>query len=231
MDGNRRYAREKGFKNVVMGYTLGARQLMQIFPWCFGIGIKSLTVWAMSSDNFNRDPVEVQGLIDQMTVFFQDFLLLDASVPVMGVRIRVTGDQSILPKSLRAAIARVEDATKNNKNFNFQIAINYGGREEIVMAVKKAVHALAKDSDTSHEAVDKLTSQLICNNTYASQFGLPEVDAILRTSGEVRLSGFHLWESNNAELAFVPMKWPELDEVSFLRAALDLSQRSRRHGI
>jgi short-chain Z-isoprenyl diphosphate synthase len=230
MDGNRRYAREHNFENVIMGYTLGARQLMQIFPWCFGIGIKSLTVWAMSSDNFRRDPAEVQGLIDQMTLFFEDFLLLDASVPVMGVRVRITGDTSILPQRLLDAISKVEEKTCNNKSFNFQIAINYGGREEIVMAVKQSVHQLAKQGD-SYLIVDKLTPSLISNQTYASRFGLDEVDAILRTSGEIRLSGFHLWESNNAELVFVSLKWPELDELTFLKAAVELSTRQKRHGL
>lgn len=225
MDGNRRFAREKGFKDVVMGYTLGARQLMQIFPWCFSIGIKSLTVWAMSNDNFNRDPSEVKGLIDMMTVFFQDFLLLDASVPLMGVRIRVTGDKNILPESLRMAIQAVEDATSNNENYNFQIAINYGGREEIVMAVKKAVSQLPENN------LDLLESTDISRYTYAAQFGLDPVDAILRTSGEIRLSGFHLWESQNAEFCFLPCKWPELSERQFLGAALNLAKRSRRNGL
>lgn len=128
MDGNRRFAREKNFEHVVHGYTLGARQLMQIFPWAFSAGVKNLTVWAMSSDNFNRDPIEVRGLIDMMTLFFEDFLLLDASVALMQVRIRVTGNQSILPDRLKKAIAAVENATARNKEFNFQIAINYGGR-------------------------------------------------------------------------------------------------------
>lgn len=230
MDGNRRYAREHNFEDVVMGYTLGARQLMQIFPWCFGIGIKSLTVWAMSSDNFKRDPAEVQGLIDQMTLFFEDFLLLDASIPVMGVRVRITGDRSILPRRLLDAIERVEKGTEENTNFNFQIAINYGGREEIVLAVKKAFYSISAKMNM-HDVIDNLAPHHISEQTYASRFGLPEVDAILRTSGETRLSGFHLWESSNAELAFIKLKWPELDEVSFLESALDLSQRQRRHGL
>jgi undecaprenyl diphosphate synthase len=183
----------------------------------------------MSSDNFKRDPEEVQGLLDQMTCFFQDFLLIDASVDLMGVRIRVTGDQSILPPTLRKAIADVEEATKNNTKLNFQIAINYGGREEIVHAVKHAIKSLC--SDDLATGVDKLTAAHINSGIYSAQFGLPPVDAILRTSGEKRLSGFHLWESMNAELVFVQPKWPELDEVTFLRAAVELSMRNRRHGL
>ncbi|KAI8910300.1 Decaprenyl diphosphate synthase-like protein [Gorgonomyces haynaldii] len=224
MDGNRRYARDRNFKNVVMGYTLGARQMMQVFPWCFSAGINSVTLWAMSTDNFNRPPEEVSGLIMQMTLFFEDFLLLDASMPMMGVRVRVTGNKSILPDRLRTAIERVEKLTSNNKNFNLQIAINYGGREEIVMAVKEAMKELGPD------AIDKLTPAHISAKIYSGQFGLPPVDGILRTSGEVRLSGFHLWESNSAEFVFVEPHWPELTEVQLLRALVDLGKRQRRHG-
>jgi undecaprenyl diphosphate synthase len=221
MDGNRRYAKERNFENVVMGYTLGARQLMQIFPWCYSVGIKCVTLWAMSSDNFKRDPEEVNGLIRMMTAFFEDFLLLDGSVAVMGVRVRITGDRSILPESLNKAITEVERATETHNGFNLQIAINYGGREEIVAAVREAIQ----------ESPEKeITIQDISNRTYSAKFGLPEVDAIFRTSGECRTSGYHLWETLNAELIFAKPKWPELTELQFLEVALQLATRQRRHG-
>lgn len=103
-------------------------------------------------------------------------------------------------------------------------------REEVVLAVKHAIHSLADPGD-SFKIVDKLTPSLITESLYTCRFGLPEVDAILRTSGEIRLSGFHLWESCNAELVFLECKWPELTEAIFLNALLELASRNRRNGI
>lgn len=223
MDGNRRYSRNHGLGNVLLGHQAGAHKLIQVMSWVFSSGVTNLTVWALSDDNLKRGPQELDPLFKMMAEYIQEIILNDAPFSIPAVRFRVVGDRSILPTHLQQIIEEAEAATSHNSRFNLQLAIGYGGRSEIVLATKLAV--------TSRGAsLGGITERDISDQIYSSRLGLPRIDAIMRTSGENRLSGFALWESQHAEFAIIKENWPALRQSTFLRALLDLSKRNRRLG-
>jgi len=224
MDGNRRYSRSHGLGSVLLGHQAGAHKLIQVMSWVFSSGIRNLTVWALSDDNLKRGPQELNPLFKMMADYIQEMILNDAPFSIPAVRFRVVGDRSILPEHLQRIIEEAEAATSHNNNFNLQLAIGYGGRSEIILATKLAVAAKGQLS------MEAITEGDISDQLYSSQLGLPRIDAILRTSGENRLSGFALWESQHAEFAIIKENWPALRQSTFLRALLDLCKRNRRLG-
>ncbi|KAJ2980008.1 hypothetical protein NQ176_g2908 [Zarea fungicola] len=231
MDGNRRYSREKGFRSTHYGHQAGARKLLQLIPWALNSGIHNLTVWALSDDNVNRDREELDHIFSTMADFITDIFLGDSPFLIPGIRFRVIGDRSIIPEFLRLIILKAESATAANTDLNFQVAIGYGGRSEITRAVKLAVkHKISTKNLPLKDAIEEMSESDISSQIYSSQLELPAVDAILRTSGEARLSGFALWESQYAEFSIISDYWPSLKESVFLKHLLDLSTRKRRFG-
>ncbi|KAK6535428.1 hypothetical protein TWF694_001888 [Orbilia ellipsospora] len=231
MDGNRRYSKRRGLDSVLAGHQVGAQKLLQVMSWAFSAGIQNLTVWALSDDNLKRGPQELNPLFSMMADYIREMLMGDAPFLIPEVRFRVIGDRSILPDHLNDIITKAETATANNTRFNFQIALGYGGRSEVTRAAKLAVQAKMEQECLSiDEAVAKVTEADITRQTYSAQLGLPQIDAILRTSGENRLSGFALWESHHAEFAIVQENWPAMKQSTFLKSLLDLSKRNRRFG-
>ncbi|KAJ4129762.1 hypothetical protein NW768_006731 [Fusarium equiseti] len=224
MDGNRRYSRRHGLGNVLLGHQAGAHKLIQVMSWVFSSGITNLTVWALSDDNLKRGPQELNPLFNMMAEYIQEMILNDAPFSIPAVRFRVVGDRSILPANLQRIIEEAEAATSHNTKFNLQLAIGYGGRSEIILATKLAVAAKGLS------ALEGITEGDISDQLYSSRLGLPRIDAIVRTSGENRLSGFALWESQHAEFAIIKENWPALRQSTFLRALSDLSKRNRRLG-
>ncbi|RBR24275.1 uncharacterized protein FIESC28_02765 [Fusarium coffeatum] len=221
MDGNRRYSRSHGLGSVLLGHQAGAHKLIQVMSWVFSSGITNLTVWALSDDNLKRGPQELDPLFKMMAEYIQETILNEAPFSIPAVRFRVVGDRSILPTYLKSRIEEAEAATSRNTKFNLQLAIGYGGRSEIILATKLAAAAKGLEGITEGDISDRI---------YSSCLGLPRIDAILRTSGENRLSGFALWESQHAEFTIVKASWPALRQSTFLRALLDLSTRNRRLG-
>lgn len=231
MDGNRRYSRKQGLPSVLSGHQVGAHKLIQVMSWAFSSGVQNLTVWALSDDNPKRGPQELDPLFAMMAEYIREMMVGDAPFLIPDVRFRVVGDRSILPEYLNDMITKAEAATSQNSKFNLQMAIGYGGRSEIILATKSAVKTLMLQGELSlEEAMDRITEADISNETYSARLGLPRIDAILRTSGENRLSGFALWESHHAEFAIVDEDWPALRQSTFLRSLLDLSKRNRRLG-
>jgi short-chain Z-isoprenyl diphosphate synthase len=231
MDGNRRYSRKRGLNSVLAGHQVGAHKLLQVMSWSFSSGVQNLTVWALSDDNLKRGPQELNPLFSMMAEYIREMMMGDAPFSIPEVRFRVVGDRSILPDHLNELIMAAENATAQNTKFNLQIAIGYGGRSEVTRATKLAVNAkMAQEGVSLEEAVETITEADISRQTYSAQLGLPHIDAILRTSGENRLSGFALWESHHAEFAIVGENWPALRQSTFLRSLLDLSHRNRRLG-
>ncbi|KAK6511839.1 hypothetical protein TWF481_000745 [Arthrobotrys musiformis] len=230
MDGNRRYSRSRGLENAIVGHQVGAHKLLQVMSWAFSSGIHNLTVWALSDDNFKRGPQELDPLFSMMADYIHEMMMGDAPLPIPDVRLRVVGDRSILPDYLNDMIIKAETSTAGNRKFNLQIAIGYGGRSEVTRATKMAVSEMVKGGLSLEEAVEKVGEADISRQTYSAQLGLPHIDAILRTSGENRLSGFALWESHHAEFAIVEENWPALRQSTFLKSLLDLSKRNRRFG-
>ncbi|CAM6122327.1 unnamed protein product [Calypogeia fissa] len=232
MDGNRRFSKENHLPGgSPEGHEMGARKLVEFMSWCFSTGVRNLTVWALSDDNLKRDLGELAALFHIFANCILELALSDIPISVLDVRIRIVGNRSALPKKLIDVFDVAEKATGGNCKLNLQLALGYGGRSEATRAMKRAVKFQAQDKSVSiEEALSSLTPSDVSRHTYSAELGLPEMDAIIRTSGEKRLSGFALWETQGAEIAFVEPHWPALKESEFLQCIVDFSRRNRRFG-
>ncbi len=227
MDGNRRFARDLGKSWVLFGHARGAEKLREVLGWCQEIGIPVVTVWSFSLDNFSRSETEVSDLLQ----LFEDRtreLLEGPDVHENGIRVRYIGKTELLPEGLRGAIAELEHATRGYDRFQLNIAMAYGGRQEITDAFRCYLNARAQEGATLAEVAQELDDESIEQYLYTS--GQPEPDLILRTSGEVRLSGFLLWQSAYSEFYFSDTFWPAFRRIDLYRALRDYSKRQRRLG-
>ncbi|MBU0685006.1 MAG: polyprenyl diphosphate synthase [Thermoplasmatota archaeon] len=222
MDGNRRYAKEFGLL-VSEGHEKGREKLESILEWCMELGVRILTVYAFSTENVGRDRDEVEEL---MRLFVQNFrnLAEDKRVHKYKIRVKVLGQKDLLPKDLREAIEYAEEQTKNYNEYFFNIAVGYGGREEIVHAIKKVAEAV-KDGKMK---VDDITEKTFTEFLYTKD--MPDPDLVLRTSGEERISNFLLWQLAYSELYFSDVYWPGFRKIDFLRAVRSYQLRKRRFG-
>ncbi|MBE6511255.1 MAG: di-trans,poly-cis-decaprenylcistransferase [Methanobrevibacter millerae] len=224
MDGNRRYARLQGNVDVVKGHELGADTLEKVLDWSIELGIEIITVYAFSTENFNRPKEEVEGL---MKLFIYNFkrLVNHEKIHKNEVRVKVVGRTELLPDDVKEAIKEAEDASKHyNKRF-LNLAIGYDGRLEIIDSFKKIIEQV-QDGKISIDDVDE---ELVSKNLYTE--GIDDPNLIIRTSGEERLSGFLLWQSSYSELYFCETLWPDLRKVDFLRAIRSYQARERRFGV
>ena len=227
MDGNRRFARQLGAGDVQFGHARGAEKLWQVLSWCYDIGIPMVTVWSFSIDNFQRDTSEVEALFrlfEEKTLEMVDH----SEVHEKQVRVRYIGRLDLLPASLQEAIRKVEAATAGYQRHQLNIAMAYGGREEITGAVRQYLREQAASGATPEEIAERFDEAAVEPYLYTS--GMPEPDLIVRTSGEVRLSGFLLWQSAYSELFFCDTYWPSFRRIDFLRALRSHHQRQRRFG-
>jgi len=227
MDGNRRFAQHSGLSKVMDGHTIGANKLMEVVNWSYDVGIPVITVWSFSLENFQRDSEEVQSLFDLFEVKTLE-LIQHEDIKRKNIKVRYIGRLEMLPESLQKAISAAEAATAHYKKCTLNIAMAYGGREEITDSFKSF---LINQKDTGYsleEAIAHLDSNVIEPYLYTS--GLPEPDLIIRTSGEVRLSGFLLWQSAYSEFYFCDTYWPAFRKIDFLRALRSYDQRQRRFG-
>jgi len=227
MDGNRRYARALGNQHVSLGHRAGADKLQQVLSWCYEADIPVVTVWSFSLDNFHRDTTEVEALLQ----LFEDRtreLAEHSEVHTNQVRVRYIGKTELLPEGLRDAIRNVEEATAGYDRFHLNIAMAYGGREEITDAFRHYLEHQIAAGHSLEETLAQFDDTAIEPHLYTS--GLPEPDLILRTSGEVRLSGFLLWQSAYSEFYFCDTFWPAFRRIDFLRALRSHHQRQRRFG-
>ena len=224
MDGNRRYAREVlKAENTNKGHEMGKEKLEEVLNWCIKAGVKVLTVYAFSTENFSREEEEVDfllNLIKDMMYSLGD----DERIHKNRVRVKMIGDRSIIPDDLNEAIDYAQDKTKDYDDYHFNVAVAYGGRQEIINAVK-SVAQMVKDGKME---VDDITEESISVNMYTSDD--PDPDLVLRTSGEFRLSNFLIWQMAYAELYFTDIYWPGFRYIDFLRAIRSYQQRNRRFG-
>jgi undecaprenyl diphosphate synthase len=225
LDGNRRFALEKGFDDPVDGHREGANHLDEVLQWCADLNINIVTAWVLSPDNTFRDKEEVEGLY-QVIKDKMDDLCRNEVITKNKFRIKAFGRLTMLPEDVRAAIEQCEESTKHNEDRMLNIAVGYGGREEIVDAAKKAL--AAKKGATFNDLIESLSVDDITNHLYIC--GVPDPDLIIRTSGEVRLSGFLLWQSAYSEFYFCDALWPAFRKVDFLRALRSFQLRTRRFG-
>jgi len=225
LDGNRRYAKEMGFDDVTMGHKEGARKLDDVLKWCVEFDIKIITIWVLSTENVQRDEDEVTALLKVI----EEKIIELSKNPIIkknGIQIKALGNLNSLPEELKEAIRKSEMSTKDHTNHILNIAVGYGGREEIVDAVKKVIRE--KKSCSPEELADNICVDDITSHLYT--YGIPDPDLIIRTSGEIRLSGFLLWQSAYSEFYFCDALWPVFRKIDFLRAIRSFQQRNRRFG-
>lgn len=224
MDGNRRYAKLQGNKNILKGHELGVDILENVLDWSIELGIEIITAYAFSTENFNRPESEVDGLMKLFVINFKR-LVDHEKIHKNEVRVKVVGRTELLPDEVKEAIRDAEEATKHyNKRF-FNLAIGYDGRLEIIDSIKKII----KDVEDGKITADDVDEELVSKNLYTE--GIDDPNLIIRTSGEERLSGFLLWQSSYSELYFCETLWPELRKVDFLRAIRSYQARERRFGV
>ncbi|MDY6985425.1 MAG: polyprenyl diphosphate synthase [Candidatus Thermoplasmatota archaeon] len=222
MDGNRRFAKKLGLK-VTQGHVYGKDKVKDLARWCRELKIPIVTVYAFSTENFNRREEEIDTLMKQFQIAFREFAD-DPDVHKYGVRIRAMGNVSMLPEEVQESIRYAEEKTKNYNNFIFNVAVAYGGREEIIEGVKK-IAGEVKDGKLSIEDIDE---EVVSRSLYTSD--LPDPDIIIRTSGEERISNFLLWQNAYSELYFTDTYFPELSKADLLKGMRVFLKRQRRFG-
>lgn len=222
LDGNRRYAKDKGLE-ATDGHHFGAIKVEEMLHWCWDLGIKIVTLYAFSTENFNRPQREVSKIMELFIRKLKDFQN-DPLIKKNRVKIQVIGRREMLPEAVREEIRRTEEFTADHDRFHLNVAVSYGGRAEIVDAVKKIVQQYEKKEIT----LDEIDEETIAKNLYTQ--GMPDPDLIIRTSGEERLSGFLLWQSAYSELYFTEIYWPAFRIIDFWRTIRIYQQRERRFG-
>ena len=224
MDGNRRYAKEiLGTDDVNEGHALGKEKLREVLDWCFKLDIRYLTVYAFSVENFNRDSNEVDYLMMLLAQTLRDFAV-DPRVKEHKVAIRVIGDHDMLPDDVREAMDYAYSATEGFDSYHLNLAIAYSGRQDITAAVR----SIAQDAVDGKIAVADIDERTF--GKYISTCDMPDPDLVMRTSGEIRISNFLLWQMAYSELYFTDVYWPGFRYIDLLRAIRTYQQRHRRFG-
>ncbi len=220
MDGNGRWAKKRNIpKNL--GHREGANTLKKIVAYCDKIGIKYLTVYAFSTENWKRPKSEVDALMSLLLEFLKN---ADRELAGKNVSIRIIGNVKALSDVLQKEISRVTKSTAGNTGMQLNIALNYGGREEIINAVR----ALVKDVELGNIKSADINEEKLSNRLYTA--GVPDPDLLIRTSGEKRLSNYLLWQSAYTEFWYTDVLWPDFKEQDVLQAILEYQKRERRFG-
>ena len=216
MDGNGRWAIQRGLPRLA-GHKAGTENLRRVIRASVEFGVKYLTIYAFSTENWGRPPEEVKGLM----YILED--VIDRELNELnkeGVQLRHIGRLERLAPSLQEKVLDAIEATKNNDRLVLNVAFNYGGRDEIVLAIQK----MMKDGIAPEQVTDELVSQ------YLFTAGVPDPDLIIRTSGELRISNFMIWQAAYAEWYITPTFWPDFDREEYYRALEALAHRDRRYG-
>lgn len=225
LDGNRRWARRRGLP-VWFGHEKGAQRVKEFLTWCLDLGIKTVTLYVLSTENLRRNPVELQHLFKIIEKYLEE-ALNDPIFDERKIKFKALGCIHLLPESIRQLIYKLEERTKNYNNHYLNIAIAYGGRVEIVEAVKKIV----KDVQENKLSINDINEKTFEKYLFTSHLPNPSPDLIIRTSGEERLSNFLLWQSAYSELCFLDVYWPEFRKIDLWRAIRVYQKRSRRFGL
>lgn len=221
-DGNRRYATSMGMDSN-LGHVKGKEKLEEVLEWCMEIGTKVVTVYAFSTENFKRDNEEVEFLFKLISRSLLN-LMSDDRVINNKIRVKVIGSIESVPLYLQESIKKVEDFTKDFDGYHLNIAVAYGGREEIIDGIRK----IAQEYKEGKINISDINESNFRKYLYYGS--LPDPDLILRTSGEERISNFLLWQGAYSELYFSDVYWPDLRKLEFLRAVRSYQTRKRRFG-
>lgn len=223
LDGNRRWAERRPGAKAAHGHAAGANKIFEFLGWCDEIGIKLVTLYMLSTDNLaKRDSAELADLLKIIGSVATEL------AKTKKWRIRLVGNRELLPAELRTEIEAAEQSTASITNGEVNLAVGYGGRQEIADAVRSILKKNSDAGKSLDELADIFTTDLINENLYTA--GHADPDLIIRTSGEQRLSGFLLWQSSNSELYFEEALWPDFRRVDFLRAIRAFESRHRRFG-
>ena len=219
MDGNRRWAKKNNLETA-QGHKEGAENLKRIAKFANKIGIKYMTVYAFSTENWKRSEEEIGAIMKLLKLYISDFFKSYDD----NIKVNVLGRVNDLPKDLQSEINKAIDRTKNNTGLVLNICFNYGGRDEIVTATKK----IAEDVLSGKIKIEVIDETMVSNNLYTA--GQPDPDLLIRTSGEERISNFLPWQISYSEFVFTDKYWPEYDEEEFLRSIQIYQKRTRRFG-
>ncbi|MDO4463922.1 MAG: isoprenyl transferase [Bacillota bacterium] len=221
LDGNGRWAKSKGMPRNY-GHVQGAKTVEVICEEAYKMGIQYLTVYAFSTENWNRPKDEVDALMKLLRNYMKTCL---TTARKNRMCVRVIGDKTRLDEDIRTRIAELEDSTKDNDGLHFQIALNYGGRDEIVRAVKKMTEKAANGELSPEDVTEDYFSDMLDTH------GLPEPDLLIRTCNEQRISNFLLWQLAYTEFYFTPVAWPDFTKEELMKAVEAYNHRDRRYGL
>jgi len=220
MDGNGRWAEQRGQPRLV-GHHAGAKRIREIVEACPAVGVKYLTIFAFSTENWKRTQSEVSGL---MRLFKRYIRRESQNLVDDGVRVRFIGDRINLNEQLASTMDELELVTADNKRVNLTIALNYGGRDEVTRAVQRLAREIEQHRLTAKEVSAKVLAGFLDTHF------LPDPDLVIRTSGEARISNFLLWQSAYAEYEFIETLWPDFNSQEFSQLVLKFRTRERRYG-
>ncbi|MET0297620.1 MAG: isoprenyl transferase [Microbacterium sp.] len=223
IDGNRRWARQLGYDSAAHGHRAGAAKMREFLEWCDDLGVKVVSLYLLSNDNLvKRDSKELSDLLEIIAE------LADEISHEPNWRVHHMGRSDRLPPELARVLADAQQRTKDHTGLHVNLAVGYGGRGEIVDAVRSIIGKHSTSGGSLEELAESLTPEQIGEHLYTG--GQPDPDLVIRTSGEQRLSDFLLWQSAHSEFYFVEALGPDLREVDFLRAIRDYADRDRRYG-
>lgn len=222
-DGNRRWAREAGFEDVSHGHRVGAQRIADMLGWCADLGIGAVTIYLLSTENLSRESDELDALMEIVPDIVDEISDVDAQW-----RVRIVGNLDPLPNAVANRLREASKRTEGAADMIVNVAVGYGGRQEIVDGVQTLLREALERGASREEMIEEVTVEGIDSHLYTS--GTPDPDLVIRTSGEQRLSGFLLWQSAYSEIWFTDAYWPEFRRVDFLRALRDYTARNRRFG-
>jgi tritrans,polycis-undecaprenyl-diphosphate synthase [geranylgeranyl-diphosphate specific] len=225
MDGNRRWA-DSVMVDMLNGYSRGADKVYEVVNWCIDMGIKQITLYILSTENLKRRKEDIDAVLKILEDRL-DSLYTDSKVYAKRMRIMAIGRLELLPERIRYLISRLEEATRAHDRYYITLAVAYGGRSEILESIRSIAFKV-KEGSLDPEDIDE---KVIEDHLYTKDLPKQEPDLIIRTSGEVRLSGFLLWQSAYSELVFIDIPWPEFRRIDLLRAIRTYQSRRRRFGL
>jgi len=220
LDGNRRYSKKLGLK-LFQGHDYGAKKVEKLFDWCMELGIKELTLYSFSVENFNRSKEEVNFLMNLFRKHFKK-LMKDERIEKDKIKINFIGRLDLFPKDIEEQMHEIMEKTRDYDNFTVNFALGYGGRQEIVDATKKIIEKI-NNKELKIEDIDENT---FSNNLYLNS----EPDIFIRPGGEKRISNFLLWQASYSELVFLEKLWPEFTKEDLLWCIEEFKKRERRFG-
>ena len=225
LDGNRRWALQKGYPKW-FGHEIGAKRVKELIRWCLELNIRIVTLYVLSTENLKRDPFELNHLFKILEENLEESIN-DDTFDKYHIKFKAIGCTELLPNKIRNLISKLEEKTKNYNKYYLNIAVAYGGRAEIINAVKR----ILKDVTEGKLNIDEINEDIFEKYLFTAHLPYPSPDLIIRTSGEERLSNFLLWQSAYSELCFLEVYWPEFRKIDLWRAIRIYQRRSRRFGL